>query len=177
MINSSILSTPIHSLTASWLPNSHTESFNKVFIWSNNTASKVLQLIPWNIVTAPKNYGGLSIKDFSILRVAIQCKRFMDILNNNGNIWVNLVIAEHGSLDLWDLNPTIAPLGAGRVFFEGSFRFENGFQESYWGWKNTSFHEHAWCFDLPFHVKLTLISTEIFTDNISIPDFLRRMKH
>lgn len=84
---------PVHSMITNGLSNSHLEKLNakiRRFIWSKDNLKKGMHHIKWDTLIRPRNHGGIHIKDLTILRSAIKCKRILEYLNSSDKLWVKV---------------------------------------------------------------------------------------
>lgn len=102
LANFVIIATLIHTLASTSMSRTYTEKLNKIsrhFIWNSMPNSRNIHLVNWDSVTRPKQHGGLGVKDFTLLHIALQCKRALGLLNQNHSIWAHVVQAKYGIRD------------------------------------------------------------------------------
>lgn len=65
----------------------------KNFLWGHTALNKKTHLIKWEII--PKSYGGLGLKNSSIMNVAFMARLKWDIKTNYKKPWVSFFISKY----------------------------------------------------------------------------------
>ncbi|XP_057250731.1 uncharacterized protein LOC130591430 [Beta vulgaris subsp. vulgaris] len=61
------------------------------FFWNKDNLNKTANLIGWDKICLPKQYGGLGIRKVDVNNVALQMKLLWKLIKLKDNLWVNLV--------------------------------------------------------------------------------------
>ena len=75
---------PTYTMQSLWLPETVCANIDKLsrgFIWGKKDDSRGIHLVKWSIMTMPKKWGGLGIKDSKQTNVALHRKVAWNILN------------------------------------------------------------------------------------------------
>ena len=94
LARSVLASLPIHTMQVLWLPTNvcHAiDSTTRRFIWSGREEGRSFNLVNWKILTRPRRFGGLSIRDSRIANVALLGKLAWKILCEPHKPWVQVL--------------------------------------------------------------------------------------
>ncbi|WOL03586.1 allene oxide synthase 1, chloroplastic [Canna indica] len=72
------------------------------FFWSSKEDKKGLPLIAWKDIIKPKEYGGLGVKDLSIMSSSLNAKRVAQMLSNFSSIFTEVVKVKYDFISLWN---------------------------------------------------------------------------
>ena len=83
LAKSVLSSLPVHLMQVLWLPKNICSSIDAAvrrFIWSGRGEGRSFIMVNWNILTTPKKFGGLAIRDTSLANVSLLGKLVWKIL-------------------------------------------------------------------------------------------------
>ena len=63
------------------------DAYSCCFIWSGNDGGRVLSLVPWDVLSTPKRFGGLSILDTRLTNVALLGKLIWKLFHEPHQPW------------------------------------------------------------------------------------------
>ena len=103
LAKSVLSSIPVYPMHIYWMPNNLCDSIDTIvrkFIWqSNNSSTRGLHLVNWDIVTLPKKLGGLGIRKARWCNVALLGKLVWSLLHDDSKLWVQLLKAKYVAND------------------------------------------------------------------------------
>jgi hypothetical protein len=66
------------------------------FLWQGGKSnSKKNHLVNWHIVTAPKDHGGLGVKDPKLVNIALGSKLLWRLIKGNKEWWKSAIIKKY----------------------------------------------------------------------------------
>lgn len=90
LAKSSLTSILVHSMQTLWLPQSICNGIDKLvrdFFWHDN-ADKGMHWASWDLISSPKNQGGLGIRSTRVANISLLGKSVWDLLQNVSNkLW------------------------------------------------------------------------------------------
>ncbi|KAJ1703769.1 hypothetical protein LUZ63_003548 [Rhynchospora breviuscula] len=96
----------LYSMGAGFIPESILQRINtkiRAFFW-NSGAKQKMRLVAWEKITAPKNYGGLGLRDVTVLNQAMTMKILWKLASRDHDeaLWVQVLRAKYLSRSsLW----------------------------------------------------------------------------
>lgn len=94
LIKSVVTAIPVYEMQVSWIPQSICNRIDQAcrrFLWSSNSDSKGWHLVNWQTITAPRNDGGLGIRDARKANTALLGKLSWKMLSEPDRLWVQVV--------------------------------------------------------------------------------------
>lgn len=107
LIKSVMASIPVYSMQCQWLPThvcSEIDKINRNFLWGSSDESRKPHLLNWNIVTLPKEYGGLDIRTARENNLAMMSKLGWSLLKRDQASWCKAIASKYlKKSSLWDV--------------------------------------------------------------------------
>lgn len=94
MVKSVLSSLPIYSMQAMWLPQSICNSIDaclRNFIWSGKSNDKGFNLVNWDNITLPREYGGLGTTDTRLRNIGLLGKLVWNCFTQTDKPWVTVL--------------------------------------------------------------------------------------
>ena len=94
LANSVMSSIPIYLMQSLWVPQSvclKIDSLVRNFIWSGRDTTRSLSLVNWDILTTPKKFGGLNVRDSRLMNIALLGKLSWTLLTDHSKPWVSVL--------------------------------------------------------------------------------------
>jgi hypothetical protein len=85
---------PIYTMQMHYLPTNICDKIDRVikrFIWGDTCCSQKWNIVKWSIVTSPKKFGGLSIKEARLSDFALLGKLVWNVLYDPHKLWVRVL--------------------------------------------------------------------------------------
>ncbi|KAM0003901.1 putative reverse transcriptase zinc-binding domain-containing protein [Helianthus debilis subsp. tardiflorus] len=132
------------------------------FLWRGNEENKKLHWVAWNVVTLPKNKGGLGLSKLKNINVALLAKWEWRLKTENSKLWVKVVEAIHNMRLNWDFIPSRCSLGGvwcniARVLYKqkvDEIPLRNFFRSKVGNGESTAFWLEPWLCNEPLKHKL-----------------------
>uniref|UniRef100_A0A2N9FQ21 Reverse transcriptase domain-containing protein n=1 Tax=Fagus sylvatica TaxID=28930 RepID=A0A2N9FQ21_FAGSY len=93
LIQAVTTSIPTHVMQCTMLPGkicTELDKLNRNFLWGDTLEKKKLHLIKWDLVTSPKEEGGLGLKQAGCRNKALLAKRNWDFISGSTDVWANV---------------------------------------------------------------------------------------
>ena len=100
LINAVTTAIPTHVWQCCMLPShisKEMDKLNRNFLWGNIMGQKKIHLLNWDIISQPKNVGGLGIKKSKCRNVALLAKRTWTLQLGSNEIWTDLFKHKYNS--------------------------------------------------------------------------------
>ena len=105
-IQASLSGVPIYLMSMYLLHDTNLENITKIirkFFWANVGQKKKYHMVKWQFVCRPREKGGLGIKNLKFFNIALLCKWWWRLENEDG-LWQELVRAKYGiKKDIWSV--------------------------------------------------------------------------
>lgn len=116
LVQSNLEALPTYVCSSSLLPHSIANSIDNMHIifWRQQEDKNAIPLISWEKICKPKSKGGLGLKETMALNKAFIAKLGWKILNDNDNLWVNIMRQKYPSSNA---NQKLLIPRSGNIFF------------------------------------------------------------
>ena len=94
LIKSSLSNLPIYFMSIFPMPKGVIEKINKLirqFLWCSSPEKKVLPFASWNLIQAPKFYGGLGLGSIMLKNLSLLSKWVWRLFSNLEDLWCKLI--------------------------------------------------------------------------------------
>jgi len=124
-------SMPVYSMQINLLPKELCDGIDKITkssIWGGNGVTRKWNMVKWTIVTSPRKFGVLAIRDARNTNLALLGKLVWSLLYDKNKLWVRLLSAKYiknGSL--WSSEATRSPSLVWRSILEADKNLIDGF--------------------------------------------------
>lgn len=72
---------------------------HSIFLWYGSKDKKCINWVSWNNTCRPNAEGGLGIKHIGFFNKALLCKWKWRILNEEGTLWKQILVARYGDVN------------------------------------------------------------------------------
>lgn len=143
LVRSVTTAIPVYTMQLHYLPTFVCNRLDKMarsFLWGGDGLSRTWNHVNWHIVTTPKRYGGLGIRDARLTNYALLGKLVWSLLHHQDKLWVKVLTHKYlGQNSIWvnkkNSQPSITWRGIQKAittFAEGyNFRVGGG-ESSLW---------------------------------------------
>lgn len=94
LVKSVTSSMPIYTMHTHLLPKSvcaKIDSITRNFFWGKGDQQRSLHIINWDVLTTPRNLGGLGIRDTRLMNIALFGKLVWSLLHERDKLWVQVL--------------------------------------------------------------------------------------
>ena len=94
LAKSVMTSIPIYTMQTLWFPQGICDRIDRLtrnFIWNGCTNARSFNLVNWDTMTKPKQFGGLGIRRARQTNIALIGKLVWRILNDEGGLWGDII--------------------------------------------------------------------------------------
>lgn len=85
---------PIYSMQIQLLPKqvcNKIDSLTRGFIWANGNSNRGWSMVKWDIMTSPRRFGGMGIRDTKMANIAMVGKLIWNLLHDKHKLWVQVL--------------------------------------------------------------------------------------
>lgn len=127
------------------------------FLWGGTPEKRRCHLVRWDIVTKPKNSGGLGIRSTKEVNLAFMAKLGWKLLNNEDCMWVEILKAKyaHGRKGMNIFEPKRISSNAWRGIVSALPTIREGIRFNVGNGRTTRFWSDAWVQERPLSCYLT----------------------
>ena len=105
LVKSVTTAIPVHTMQLHYLPTYVCNRLVKMemsFLWGGNGLSRTWNYVHWNMVTTPKRFGGLGIREARLTNLALLGKLVWNKLHNKDKFWVKVLSHKYmGKKSVW----------------------------------------------------------------------------
>ncbi|KAL4292809.1 hypothetical protein AHAS_Ahas18G0065200 [Arachis hypogaea] len=98
LAKSVLSSIPIYRMQVSLFPSgvcSNIDKFTRSFIWCSSHNHRGLHLASWRVLTTPKKFGGLALRESRLVNFSLLGKLVWQILMNQEKLWVKIMLQKY----------------------------------------------------------------------------------
>ncbi|PNY17666.1 ribonuclease H [Trifolium pratense] len=103
---------PMYTMMTARIPKGCVKDIEKIqrsFIWGDEEQRRKIHLINWNVMTLPRQMGGLAIRDLYTMNRACTMKMGWQLRNGDNSLWCKILRSKYGRGSIDERTLTIKP--------------------------------------------------------------------
>lgn len=124
-------SLPVYTMQTHYFPKSvctRIDSITRNFFWGRGDQQRGWNLVSWQVVTTPRNLGGLGVRDTRLSNLALLGKLVWSKLHERDKLWVQVLTHKYVRQSLWASTNSGTPSITWRSIVQAIENLNGGFK-------------------------------------------------